>query len=97
MLAEMPDDPSLCRNEQRNAVRRRLHDRSQDETVLRLRPHAAGDRTLARDGKYGAARTHGDAAGTHDGSRIAADREIAKAGLIKTRLTGVCEIGRAHV
>ena len=91
MLADMPDDPPLCPHEQRNAVRRRLHDRSEDQAVLRLRPDLAGDRALARHGEHGTARGDGAVAGTHGGRGFAADRGIAE-----TRLTALPSSGGAQ-
>ena len=56
-------------HEPRNTVHRSLHDRSQDQPLLRLRTHAAGDRALAPDGQRGTAGDHGAVAGAHGGSR----------------------------
>lgn len=88
MLADMPANPSLCRDEQRNAVRRRLHDRSRDQAVLRLRPNAAGSRALAHHGECGTSRTDGAVAGAYGRRRFAADCGIVEALLTRLRAAG---------
>src|SRR5215218_1037072 len=86
MLADVPDHPPLCPNEQRNAVRGRLHDRSQDQAVLRLWTHIAGDRALARHGERGTARGHGAVAGADESGWTCVHREIAGTHLRSARI-----------
>src|SRR5690349_20044285 len=72
-LALPPEDPQQQAYEPRYAVHRRLHDRSQDQSLLRLRPDLAGDRTLGADDSRRAARADGRAAGADGCGRAAVD------------------------
>ena len=65
-------------NEPRNAVHRSLPDGPQDQPLLRVRTHAAGNRGLAPHGQRRAARRDGAVAGTHGGSRSCARGAAAK-------------------
>ncbi len=78
-LAQTTETISLSLNEQRNAVYRSLYDRPQDQPLLRLRTHAAGDRALAPDGERGAAGGDGAACGAHGGRRPGSARDDGRA------------------
>src|SRR3569832_720197 len=73
VLALASEDPQHDIHESRYAVHRRLHDRPQDLSLLRLRPHAAGDRALGQNHKRRAARADEGAAEAHARGRAAAD------------------------
>src|ERR1700761_6007515 len=71
VLARPPEPLQHVSHEPRYAVRRRLHDRSQNQSLLRLRPHAAGNRPLGTNAERRTARADGRAAGPHPRGRIA--------------------------
>src|SRR5689334_25407934 len=86
-LALPPRDQQQQAYEPRYAMHRRLHDRSRDQSLFRLRPDFAGDRTLGTDDSRGAARADGRAAGADGRSRAAAD-----VGARQTRVIGVTTV-----
>ena len=85
-LAQATETISLSFNEQRNAVYRSLHDGPQNQTLLRLRTHVAGDRALASDGQRRAVGRDGRLAGAHGGSGPrAGERSLRSAADARTR------------
>src|SRR3954452_2587680 len=61
-LAQWWQNLSELRHERGYALHRRLHDRPEEQPLLRLRPHAAGDRALGPHVARRAARAEGRAA-----------------------------------
>src|SRR6185437_11750439 len=85
MLAQAAPIISLSLDEQRIAVHRRLHHRSQNQPLLRLRTHAAGDCALVADGQRRAARGDGAVAAAHGGGWFGPAWSRAESGLGRFR------------
>src|SRR3954447_14076564 len=81
-LAYPPEPLQHRDHEPSHAVHRRLHDRSQDQSLPWLRPHAAGDRALGPDAGRRTARIDGRTARTDTRGWIATDDGTEDAGVM---------------